>query len=589
MTEVDLKSLVPGDLPSGAECVQEGLEVGAKLERAKSKFCVEKDVSSEREWREQCRDRGQLCTCFNIGLNTWEDTRVAIEEIYADAGKRGVRPPDRFNVIAERRMGLPKNMRESAPRETGPVLWTQQDWWELAQTVAMQPYVGDNMIGGPGSFENVVDALTAGVTYVGVMSQYAWRWPYWDDEVTQTTAVLQAAGVMASKRSEGIVWDSYIDDGLAGTFHDYANVVGWSMLERYICEELIGAAYSYSWGGLTQDPMIKSAVTMAMEAGNTSRVPSAFQQGDTIGNGMDFDANMAVLSTDVLFMKMVDRRKRLGTAPIAVPVTEAERVPSWQEVSTAQTISRKLEDYVPWTMPAIDWPAIEQLAVRLADGGRRFVKNVLDGCAAAGIDIQDPGQLMIVTKRLGAARLEELFGAGEAHADLPRGRMPVLETNLVRDTMAERERLLGRVAQMAGSGRLGGVKVIVGSTDVHEFAEYLLCAVLEAAGADVIDFGINRDPDEIVKAVTETEADVVVVTTHNGVARSFATDLLRELDVAGMGGKPIFMGGVLNEDVEGSDVPIDVREDLRQLSIHAPDSIEGLVDGISDAIGLAMR
>ena len=56
---------------------------------------------------------------------------------------------------------------------------------------------------------------------------------------------------------------------------------------------------------------------------------------------------------------------------------------------------------------------------------------------------------------------------------------------------------------------------------MHEFAKFLLASALSAVGAEVIDFGINRDPEDIVKAVIETDADAVVITTHNGVARSF--------------------------------------------------------------------
>ena len=39
----------------------------------------------------------------------------------------------------------------------------------------------------------------------------------------------------------------------------------------------------------------------------------------------------------------------------------------------------------------------------------------------------------------------------------------------------------------------------------------------------------------------------------------------------------VFMGGVLNEDVEGSDVPVDVRDDLRRLGVEIPPSVDDLV------------
>src|SRR5215218_1794175 len=582
MTEidVDLSALLPADLPDGREAVEEGKALAQGLERARSSYCEEKGVGSEREWREKARQEGIVCTCMNIGLPTWAETREALGSIYEDALSRGVRPPDRFNLIAERRMGLPKEKRAEAAQETGPVMMTEQDWWELAHTVPIQPEAADNTIGGPGSVENAIDALRAGITTIGVLSQYSWRWPYFDDDITQTVVVLRAAGMLAAFKDEGVVFDSYLEDGYPGVFHDYANYIGWAMVERYISEELIGAAYSPSWGGLTQNPVIKSAVTLALDAVNPERVPFLYTQGDTIGNSPDFDANMAVLNTDLLFTKMADKRYRLGSASIATPVTETERIPTWQEVATVQTISRRLEDYVPMVEPVVDWAQIEAMRDRLVRGGKAFFEAAIGGLAGAGIDTRDPAQLLLVLKRLGSTRCEELFGAGEAEPEFPRGRRPVLETDLVRKTMEERERLLVELQGRREEEAIRGMKVLVTSTDVHEFAEFLLSSTLAAVGTEVIDFGVNRDPEDIVKAVIETDADAVVITTHNGVARAFGQRLMKELDVAGAGEVAVFMGGVLNEDVAGSDVPIDVSTDLNANGIATPGTIDRLVDAL---------
>jgi methylmalonyl-CoA mutase cobalamin-binding domain/chain len=580
--DVDLSALLPPDLPDGREAVEEGRAMASGLERGRSLYCEEKGVGSEREWRERARQEGIPCTCMNIGLATWGDTREALGLIYEDALSRGVRPPDRFNLIAERRMGLPKDKRAEAPQETGPVMMTEQDWWELAHTVPIQPEAADNTIGGPGSVENALDALRAGITTIWVLSQYSWRWPYYDDDVNQTMAVLQAAGLLAAFKDDGVVFDSYLEDGYPGVFHDYANYIGWAMVERYISEELIGAAYSPSWGGLTENPVIKSAVTLALDVVNPDRVPLSYVQGDTIGNTTDFDANMAVLNTDLLFTKMVDSRYKLGAAPIAVPVTETERIPSWQEVATVQTISRRLEDYVPLVASVVEWGRIEAMRDELVRGGKAFFGAAIGGLAGAGIDVRDPAQLLLVLKRLGSTRCEELFGAGDPDPGFPRGRRPVLETDLVKNTMEERERLLAELRARGEEESIRGMKVLVTSTDVHEFAEFLLTSALEAAGTNVIDFGINRDPEDIVKAVIETDADAVVITTHNGVARSFGQRLVEEMRAAGQGGLPVFMGGVLNEDVDGSDIPIDVSADLNATGIETPGTIDRLIEALID-------
>src|SRR4029078_13156200 len=98
-----------------------------------------------------------------------------------------------------------------------------------------------------------------------------------------------------------------------------------------------------------------------------------------------------------------------------------------------------------------------------------------------------------------------------------------------------RERLLADLRGRGEEEAIRGMKVLVTSTDVHEFAEFLLSSALAAAGTEVIDFGINRAPEDIVKAVIETDADAVVITTHNGLARSFGQLLMEELRAAGAG------------------------------------------------------
>ena len=157
-----------------------------------------------------------------------------------------------------------------------------------------------------------------------------------------------------------------------------------------------------------------------------------------------------------------------------------------------------------------------------------------------------------------------------------------MQTDLVRQTMDERRRLLDTLSVREADPRLRGRKVVVSSTDVHEFAEFLLVSTLEAVGTDVVDFGINRDPEDIVKVALETNAEAVVVTTHNGVARSFATRLREELDRAGIGDTHVYMGGVLNEDIDGSDIPVDVRDDLAKIGVRTPSDIEALLNEIGE-------
>ena len=66
------------------------------------------------------------------------------------------------------------------------------------------------------------------------------------------------------------------------------------------------------------------------------------------------------------------------------------------------------------------------------------------------------------------------------------------------------------------------------------------------------------------------------------VARTFAASLLAELRRRGMSRTVVCMGGVLNEDVEGSDIPVDVRDEVQQMGVLAPSGIAELVERLGD-------
>src|SRR5438874_13781841 len=105
LTSIDLAALLPPGLASGHEVIAEGHRLAAEVEMGTTLYLKEKGVRAEIEYRRMAAERGIPCTTINLGLATWEETRDALGLIYEDAQRRGVRPPDRFNLLAERRMG----------------------------------------------------------------------------------------------------------------------------------------------------------------------------------------------------------------------------------------------------------------------------------------------------------------------------------------------------------------------------------------------------------------------------------------------------------------------------------------------------
>lgn len=555
-----------------AALLADGHRLGGTLAMGSTRLLRREGVATEAHYRRAGRRSGRIFTAMNIGMKDWPETVEAVRNIEEYCLARGVRPPDRYQLIPERRMGLPAAQRAQAPAETGPVLWDDDDWWQLGNCAEwIQPEVGDNIIGSPASVENTIAALAAGSTYVGCLSQFSWRWPYFDDEVHQLAEVVRACGILASQRDQGAVLDTYLEDGIAGTFEDYASLVGWAGVERWIAG-LCGCPLSVSWGGLTADPLTKTIVTLAIERGNSERIPAAFVQGDTISYTDDMDQNAAICAQDVQYMMLVQARYQTGACALPVPLTEKQRVPTWPEIAQVQILARQLEARAHDLARSVDWPRLESQAESLAASGAEFAGNVRRGLAGLGVDTSCPLQVMLALRQLGAAQIERAWGVGRRDDSYAHGREPVRATELVAATVRECTQFTAAPVSSAGARHV----VVVGSTDVHEMAKRILVQALASTGHDVTDLGVNRDPEDFVAAAARAGASAIVITTHNGVALSFGRQAAAGCAEHGL--RPLIaMGGVLNEDSPGSAAPVDVTAALNQLGIDTPPGIDALL------------
>ena len=557
-------------LANGSALLAEGHRLAETVTVGSTRLLRREGVGSEAAYRRNGRDAGRIFTAMNIGMKDWPETVEAIRLIEERCLARGVRPPDRYQLIPERRMGLPYAIRRDAPGETGPVLWDADDWSQLGTCAEwIQPEVGDNIIGGPASVENTIADLGAGSTYVGCLSQFSWRWPYFDDDVQQMSEVVKACGILAAKRDQGVLLDTYLEDGIAGTFEDYATLVGWAGVERWIAS-MCGCPLSVSWGGLTADPITKTVVTIAIELGNADRVPAAFVQGDTISYTDDLDQNASICAQDVQYMMLVQARYKTGACALPVPLTEKQRVPTWDEIAQVQIMARRLELRALQLAAAVDWPALEASARQLAAHAGQFVRNVRHGLGRLGVDISDPLQVMLAVRQLGAAQIEQNWGVGEPSDAFAHGRQPFRPTELVAATIAQSARFEARSPVQRPHC------IVVGSTDVHQMAKTVLVRALASSGHEVIDIGVNRDPEDFVDALITGSASAIVITTHNGVALTFGHRTAQLCTKRGV--TPVIaMGGVLNEDMAHSASPVDVTAALNDLGILTPPDIADLI------------
>ena len=577
----DLRSLIPQSLPPWKEIFQEGYEAGKDITIGKTKFFDLQNVKSEREFKEKAREKGLITRHINFGMKTWPLCEEALKRLYEASLQQGFKL-DRHVLNLERRMGLPLGMREKAMQETGTYM-RSEDWPRIGQAVPIQPCCADHMIGSPASFINTIEALKGGVTSIGSLAEIIYKYPGYDDDIKQMVETVKALGVMAAKENEGAVVETYLEDGVCASFYDAASFVGWAKLERYVVEELIGAASCLDHGSTFNDPLLKVATMYALEEINVNHVPVGFIHGDTNSytSGIeDMDRNAPLPVCDLLFVVLGLMRKPNGAATHVVPLTEARRIPTVEDQIQVLNMAQRVEEEAHRFMKIVDWQKVDQLARNLVRKGEKFFGNILKGLEEAGIDIRNPLELLIVFERLGAANIERLFNAGEKSLSEPREFIPSIPSCTYQRFIRRRAGVtkeLGKGDRRPSAATSEKNTVVVASTDIHEYAYNLLVASFRDAGFSVISAGTSVDPEYLASIAKENTADIIAVTTWNGMALTYGKALVANLQNMGFDRFPtVFMGGRLLEDTDEV-LGKDVTSDLHELGIRTPATIPELV------------
>ena len=564
-----------GDLPDGGALVDEGRQLGAQIEMGRSLLCRENRVSSEMDYRWKMRSEGRIMTGMNIGMQDWKNTACALQAIHQASDQRGFRI-DRYNVNLDRRMGLPPTFWKTASKETGPMLENASDWSALTQTVPIQPGLGDMMIGSPMSVSNTCNGIKAGVNHIGNMSQFSWTYPTWaGTDIEQMCETVKAIGIMAAHKDTGAVVSSYLDDGFCAQFNDYCSYIGWSLFERYIVEQIIGARLSVSYGGLTHDPIVKSAMILALENIKSDGTLNAAYYGETTSYTRDIETNNANLVTDLFYLMLVQLRSKSGAAVVPTPVTEPLRSPTWQEIVETHAIARRVAEKVPQLLNTINWEQIEEISERLLQGGQRFYENLVSGLQDIVTTAEDPLQLLVAVKRLGARAIERRWSVPDHSYHVGKQNVVAIPTDVYKHLINERENIR---KQFEGHTltEFRPIRSIVASTDIHEYALDLLVEALETLGTEPIVAGTGLDPDTLAEMVDCHSVNTILLSTHNGMALTYAKRLLQELKLRGVSPQ-IIMGGRLNQDKDGAPAPVDVESELVQLGIYVCEDIKGLL------------
>lgn len=564
--QMHVQSILAQDIPTMKQVRDHEKSPVPKINIGRASYMDNFDVSSEREYKEICIREKRIAFHAHIGLNSWTGTQKALELLYHAGLDMGF-SVDRAGLCLDRRMGLPESFRNTALAETGPMLDSNEDWAAIGKGPPIIPHMGDFMIGFPASFENTVHALQAGVTTIGNLSQYfSHEVPGWKDPCYTTVQTVKAISLMGFLRDRGTLVHSYLEDGFGALFYDYTTIAGWALLEKHIVETLLGAKLSHCIGGLTSDPVKRAGWVFALDMIHDHECVGSMFYGDTISFTRDLTENSGLVSEYLLWDILAQMKCPTGHAVLPLPLTEGFRIPSIEEIIEAQILGKRIEKTAERMFPHFDFSAPLAFAQKLMAGGKTVFSNALDGLFQAGVNTRDPVELLFVLKMVGPSLFEEMFGAGKNDDSSLRNRAPLLKTDMFK--LSEKTVARHRELFLSPENRekLEGMHILIASTDVHEHAVMILDQLCREAGSRVEYLGAEKNPDDIAAAAKAGQIDAIFLSTHNGMALEFATELKRQLEHQKYH-VPVVMGGVLNQKMENSELPVDVSRDLKRLGV----------------------
>ena len=335
--------------------------------------------------------------------------------------------------------------------------------------------------------------------------------------------------------------------------------------------KLVGVEVSHCWGHHFSDPVRRLAFHLALA--EVSDTPGTMIYGNTTSYRGSREENFASLSSYLSIDIAGQLLKPTGHAINPVPVTENERIPDVSEVVEAQLFAARLASHETWHMPLLDPAPARTLADRIVAGGRNFFDNAINGLAEAGIDTDNPFEMLLALRRLGGRRLETMFAArGDTIAsDIAEEVVAMARTHLSRVTTADRH-VLANLAP----------RVLTATTDVHEHGKLVLDEVLSRAGATLIDGGTSVEPQVLAARALSERADAIALSTYNGVALTYYNALRKHLDNQ----IPVLIGGRLNQVPDGSNtsLPVDVRDQLGAAGAYVCREIEDAVPALLTAL-----
>ena len=577
---LERKNVLPEpDLPDGCEVLGEGATIARDWRVGESEFLKYYEVPDEMAYKQQCMARGRIMQHAHMGFRDWEKSRRAFVEIHEGVAARGGRV-DRFGLCLDWSMGITRSERSNFIQGTGLVLDSPEAFVEIANAAPAATHFGDFMLGFPAALENTCAALAAGGTVIGNLGQYFTFRLAETDDVTATRSTLAAVGLMAAQPVTVMV-HSNLDDGFAALFEDLACALGFALVERYIVEDLAGGKVTHCFGHHFTTPVLRLAFQRALKS--LSPVPGSMLYGNTISYLGTEVENYASLGSYLMIDIVGQMTLPSGHAVNPVPVTENQRIPEIGEIIDAQCFTKRQVELADAYVDVIDFEKVDLKVEQLSQAARQFYDNLMQGFVNGGFNTKDAFEMLLAIRRIGARKLEQLYGPGEVH-QTTRRRIPVVQSDAEREMEHQIETHLSYVdASMRAQIAAGGLIVLTASTDVHEHAKRLIEGLLNQLGVDIVDGGVSAETHEIAHLAETSKCTLIALSTYNGVALTYFKRLHDELVERGLE-TPVIIGGQLSEIPEKStdSLPIDVSEELSTAGAFPCRSVQDMMPVLAD-------
>ncbi len=573
-----LSSMIPKDIPDWKESWRWGYEEGKKIKRMRTPFLNKYNVDSDAEYRLKMAEQGKISWQINTGLASVADQVDCMKQAEKFNEETGLRISF-AHQLPKNIVGTPKDKREGIPTALGFDLDELKDWTDITQASTVQAIFGDNHLGYPNSVFTTKMCLESGCNYQGMFGMFQQVAPGCPDEVWNMNEIIKALGMVAAKYDEKIMVNSNQDDSLPAYFMDLASYLAWAKWEYYVVHDLCKARYAFSFGNLTTNLIHKAAMWLAAS--------DTFKKDDQPGiefiypNTVDhwdhhLHSNYGFQIPEALMVTLVERKFKTGGSFLSVPISEKVVIPTVEEMlDMTGACQRTVESAEAWEM-LIDWTPIETLRDKVKEFGEQMFQNILHGMEEAGIDIENPIEMMVVLKKMDPTKFEPMFHPSIVNEGNSAIR-PLMPAALWSESDKQVRLIVERLKGTPAAENVKGKRVCVVSGDLHYYGSYVVSNVLKAFGADVIEGGNSMDAIDVLDIADEYGLENVCISLHNGQALQYAK-LLKALAAERKKEYRLFFGGVITSFLhEGDTVPSDVTKEVQELGIITTGSVEELV------------